>query len=626
MASNALLCPTCHTEYNTLERLPKLLFKCGHTICLVCLSELVKSGGLRKCPFDDENFESNQNNADAFPMNFVLYHILEKKQQEDICKIHNQRFRFICFTDKTRICEDCAFDGDHIGHNIRSVHSMKHENDEKTAKLTEAMGVFENHQKSINSNIERERKLMQENLKRKFSEIYLLLHHKEFELLCSIDRIIPTDDIKIDDNGGIVPELIERMRKEIDYQTSIVEGNGFPKSLEDNNFDELLKMRNSAGVNASRDKVNETNERLKETLVQVFDEEKEALQKSTFILEEICMNEETKLNENDVKSSSPTKDLPSCLELLSPFCLRIREDSLIIAPDSMKKVTIKFESLTPITKVEVILGNYAELSNNFNIFYYLWNYLVNVTSVAILFDPASLSEDHINNILPKVLLKPGQIKDFAISIAGCDIGDTSIKLLFTQTMRKMEILESISLTFDNSRVTEESLNVFRQNVLPVAKNLRVLRIDLFDLQIYDNGIVSILKELPETVEELYLHLHNTLVESTTLDTLAKVMTTTLKNIKKLGLWLGKTKVADSGLVSLFESMNGVQELKLNLASTSVTDKSINVLVEVLLAEGKSLESLILDLKETDVSEEVVRRVYELQDGLNKSFKNNKKAG
>ena len=272
-------------------------------------------------------------------------------------------------------------------------------------------------------------------------------------------------------------------------------------------------------MNVYIDEAKKTTERFKETLGQVFDEEKEAIHNNKFIVKELFMNEETKLNEDDVKSesSSPNKDLPSCFQLQSPFCLRLREESLVITVGPMKKVIINYELLTPITKVEVILGDYAVLSENLNIFYHLWNRLVNATSIAIIFDPQDLSEHHMNSILPKVLLKPSQIKDINISIAGCNIGDNGLKFLFTQIMRKMEKLESISLTLDDSKVTEESLNVFSRNVLPVAKNLKALRIDLFDLQIYDNGIVPILKGLPETVEELYLHLHNTLVGSVTLD-------------------------------------------------------------------------------------------------------------
>ena len=80
-------CQICTNEYNMGENLPKILGKCGHTICKICLSyqiQCVKNSNLSfenwllKCPFDNTTYLiKKKSNADDFPKNFFLIDLIQ---------------------------------------------------------------------------------------------------------------------------------------------------------------------------------------------------------------------------------------------------------------------------------------------------------------------------------------------------------------------------------------------------------------------------------------------------------------------------------------------------------------------------------------------------------------------
>lgn len=52
--ASELSCMKCSNSFNTAERIPRLLAECGHTLCSVCVEELIKASanGTFECPDD----------------------------------------------------------------------------------------------------------------------------------------------------------------------------------------------------------------------------------------------------------------------------------------------------------------------------------------------------------------------------------------------------------------------------------------------------------------------------------------------------------------------------------------------------------------------------------------------
>lgn len=49
-----LNCPRCRNPFNTMNRIPKMLFMCGHTICNQCLLDLKDSEQVYICVDDNK--------------------------------------------------------------------------------------------------------------------------------------------------------------------------------------------------------------------------------------------------------------------------------------------------------------------------------------------------------------------------------------------------------------------------------------------------------------------------------------------------------------------------------------------------------------------------------------------
>lgn len=88
-----LKCPICKEAFNSENRIPRLLFNCGHTICHSCINKMIadlnkekdKSAdttteNVFKCPEDDIAYEGITK-ADTFPKNITLVKLISKAEE-----------------------------------------------------------------------------------------------------------------------------------------------------------------------------------------------------------------------------------------------------------------------------------------------------------------------------------------------------------------------------------------------------------------------------------------------------------------------------------------------------------------------------------------------------------------
>ena len=72
-------CELCYEQFNRCERLPKVLQKCGHTFCEVCVSQCIQSNQLN-CPYC--RLKIDIGTGEYPPNNFALLHALDSIQKE----------------------------------------------------------------------------------------------------------------------------------------------------------------------------------------------------------------------------------------------------------------------------------------------------------------------------------------------------------------------------------------------------------------------------------------------------------------------------------------------------------------------------------------------------------------
>ncbi len=72
-----LLCGFCDNLYNLKSRLPRILKKCGHSICSSCLKIFIKNRIVFVCSKDKIEIETHDLKIQNFPFNQELIKILE---------------------------------------------------------------------------------------------------------------------------------------------------------------------------------------------------------------------------------------------------------------------------------------------------------------------------------------------------------------------------------------------------------------------------------------------------------------------------------------------------------------------------------------------------------------------
>ena len=105
-------CPVCLDSFLEESTEPKVL-KCGHTVCSVCLLNLVKANQI-ECPTCRQKTKSSKQEISQLPTNYNLKGLPEVLVKVDrMCQVclrsrKQQLARFVCTDCNRRYCEGCA--------------------------------------------------------------------------------------------------------------------------------------------------------------------------------------------------------------------------------------------------------------------------------------------------------------------------------------------------------------------------------------------------------------------------------------------------------------------------------------------------------------------------------------
>ena len=145
----ATCCPKCHQDYNKSSRKPRILIKCGHTICSECILFLINQKDIPfSCPFDDkvsltQTYEGFITVED-FPVNVALVGLLRDESVPTMnnCPLHSHKpLDYYCLQCYKVICADCYIFGDHKSHKLSKKKELKDLNGFLIAQLDKVYNV-----------------------------------------------------------------------------------------------------------------------------------------------------------------------------------------------------------------------------------------------------------------------------------------------------------------------------------------------------------------------------------------------------------------------------------------------------------------------------------------------------
>lgn len=111
-------CPQCKKRFDLVHRRPLHLPKCGHLVCVDCMSKQIKSNssGSFTCLIDSLKYTDVKSTNDFKTDENILKSIQDNRSKK--CTEHSRPFEFFCIEDEIEICSICALMGSHKGHHI----------------------------------------------------------------------------------------------------------------------------------------------------------------------------------------------------------------------------------------------------------------------------------------------------------------------------------------------------------------------------------------------------------------------------------------------------------------------------------------------------------------------------
>ena len=187
MLNKIPLCPIYYTKYDQASNAPRMISSCGHTICTECLTVLLKNKSAMKCPLDQVSFHDEQTTLSAFRINFALNDLLEAADQHNFCSTHKRLFRFICMTDRTKICEDCVIFGEHRDHGLKNMDDVRIEKANEQKLLEDTLAELKSHRTNLVSMLDKKKFTITMTVKNHFEELRSVLQREESDLINKIN-------------------------------------------------------------------------------------------------------------------------------------------------------------------------------------------------------------------------------------------------------------------------------------------------------------------------------------------------------------------------------------------------------------------------------------------------------
>lgn len=106
-------CKLCGNEFNLSSRKPKLLPKCGDSICCECLDKLRAKKEDFACPTDGIIYSKT---TEIFDNAYIINCLTAQRPASNACSKHSKDLELFCLDCSAEICPSCVLFGEHKTH------------------------------------------------------------------------------------------------------------------------------------------------------------------------------------------------------------------------------------------------------------------------------------------------------------------------------------------------------------------------------------------------------------------------------------------------------------------------------------------------------------------------------
>jgi len=608
-------CNGCFSNYDPKERAPRVL-PCGHSLCSKCLVDLMNKPKFQKCPFDGITFAHSQNSLACFPLNFIVMDLLEQKRN-DVCRVHpDGKLKYLCLTDKKKICEECVKNEEHNGHRIKKIKALKAQGSKAEGELQESLLKIEECEQEKNEDCDRTRKVFVHRVCEKIRELEDILVEKEFEWIQQVNNLFDTEK---KNNFESLSTLKQQMKETIEKMTYACEDDGDLALLDkeiSNNSQSISKMRPEL-----------LKEKLSQVKTKAFDMQKtfeKSLNTSKMALKSLQLPSKGFIKEiyfpqeegNQLYSTLMAVKFTSYFDINNAFTgLEISTGSFL-----PKEIKVNHYDFQEIEKVFIQFKRYDMLRQEpqRGVISYILHGLKRFTSLDVSFTPNGFHKTSLMWFGCVISDHLGDLRSFDLDLEKCKFSRESMQILYENVFSKMNNVQNFYLNCKSSKVNNDDLRILAKSLKVFNKNLEFFALGLAKNDIDDDGINQVFENIKsmEALKDLQLILLRTRITDLSLEIFGAETLPYLQSLDSLTLCLKKNGISDRGVLSILKSLPSLKNLKrleLYLSDTLITDKTVELLVGEVIPRLESLKHLTFIAKNTQISKKDFWEIHKVSE-------------
>ena len=615
MSLEALTCPVCYSRYNQTKCLPRMLPKCGHTLCSYCLQAIIQEETARKCPLDKTLFSPEQVSVDDFPTNYTVLHLVEESQKWEICPDHNEEARLMCLTDRCKVCHDCVYDGDHKGHEIKSLKKIRLDLNQEIGELESMLDdIDKQHTKTVRK-LEEQKLNLLEVIRNRFQSLRYQLTKKEAELWYTVNSYFDSERSLVNGlygpNSSTRNSLVQKIldRREISCRQNIFE-------IIEEKVSQVLPGEGLAHFKQFADTLDHGIQDDIKSLGNLIVAQAAMISQLEFIPSQSFVELHNNYQIQGDQEIFNDKQRCSFNEFTTTFQMKTSNSSLkiISKPQSSFEIKLNPDEWTKVKEVKLELEADLLTMEDKRALHYVWSNLPDISSLKVQFNSSFDSNESLINSFPFVFTRVDRLQSIEISLENTKITDDTVIFLAYNMLAKTKNLRNFYLNLSGLNITDKSLNALAEAMIHSFQFLSHFNLRLDKTNITSQGIFPLLSHMPN-VQVFRFDLDRTRVDDALIEMLAKAILPTMKTLEGFELWLNKTEITDKSIIELLLSMPNLKTLILGLGSTEVTDETIEVFARDVLPRMTMLEDLRFYLDHTKVTEGKILQLKKIKDGI-----------
>jgi len=544
----------------------------------------------------------------GFPVNYSLINVLEGSSERGLCEEHDEEFRFICHTDKRKLCDLCVCSEAHRGHEVTALKKLKVEAEKKKKQLENVLEDLDMGYKEINENLQKKQTEVLSTIKDTFDELKNSLKNKEEQLYIEVKSFFQVKTEKANQFYGKKSQVREQITEKLNQLKSIFQRDDL---LCENDFfthlqDSIRKFESETQPEIMKKNTQQIYEGLTEisnSFQSAFTSQTKSCLKFDFSFEDFLKNlpKETSIEESVINISAQSS---------IGFDFKDNHLQISIQKTAPKETVLNLDQWSKAQVVTLNTKPCALTKEDIKVLQCVWQKLTSMVHLIMRPDATCISEDVIAT-LARVLDKPTRLQKLELDFRSCLVSDQTIKLLMENVFSESIYLKSLQIYWHSDEITNSSLESLAENLLDKARRLEEFTLDLKKTKTNDRGLTQLFKSLAP-VKSLSLQLNLNKIGDKGLEVLSKKVLPSIDDLDNLEINLHSTKITDFGMEKLFNALKSAKRLVFDLRSTQISDSSVEPFLKKRLPTFKTLKEFKMEAANTNITYDTRVQIDEFQ--------------